>query len=73
MKKWYYLILVVALGFITCKVSGQEFEIRNGKFMLDGKPVQLICGEMHYTRIPREYWRDRLKRARAMGLNTISA
>lgn len=73
MKKWYYLILVIALGFITCKVSGQKFEIRDGKFMLDGKPVQLICGEMHYTRIPREYWRDRLKRARAMGLNTISA
>ena len=27
---------------------------------------------MHYARIPREYWRDRLKKARAMGLNTIS-
>ena len=28
---------------------------------------------MHYPRIPHEYWRDRLKRARAMGLNTVSA
>ena len=27
---------------------------------------------MHYPRIPREYWRARLKMARAMGLNTIS-
>lgn len=27
---------------------------------------------MHYERIPREYWRDRLKKARAMGLNTVS-
>ena len=27
---------------------------------------------MHYARIPREYWRDRLQKARAMGLNTIS-
>ena len=27
---------------------------------------------MHYARIPREYWRDRLKKARAMGLNTVS-
>ncbi len=27
---------------------------------------------MHYARIPREYWRDRLKKARAMGLNAIS-
>ena len=40
--------------------------------MLDGKPFQIISGEMHYARIPREYWRDRLKKARAMGLNTVS-
>jgi beta-galactosidase len=40
--------------------------------MLDGKPLQIISGEMHYPRIPREYWRDRLRKARAMGLNTIS-
>jgi len=40
--------------------------------VLDGKPFQIISGEMHYARIPREYWRDRLKKARAMGLNTIS-
>jgi beta-galactosidase len=27
---------------------------------------------MHYARVPREYWRDRFRKARAMGLNTIS-
>jgi beta-galactosidase len=27
---------------------------------------------MHYPRIPREYWRARLKMAKAMGLNTIT-
>ena len=26
---------------------------------------------MHFQRIPRAYWRDRLRKARAMGLNTI--
>lgn len=41
--------------------------------ILTGKDVQLICGEMHYPRIPHEYWRDRLHRAHAMGLNTVSA
>ena len=40
--------------------------------MLDGRPLQIISGELHYPRIPREYWRDRLHKARAMGLNTIS-
>lgn len=41
-------------------------------FLIDGKPFQIISGEMHYSRIPRAFWRDRLKKARAMGLNTIS-
>ena len=27
---------------------------------------------MHYARIPREYWRDRLRKAKAMGLNAIT-
>jgi len=27
---------------------------------------------MHYPRIPRAYWRDRFRKARAMGLNTIT-
>lgn len=46
--------------------------IEGDHFELDGKPLQIISGELHYERIPREYWRDRLKKARAMGLNTIS-
>lgn len=32
---------------------------------------QVISGSMFYPRIPRELWRDRFKKARAMGLNTI--
>jgi beta-galactosidase len=40
--------------------------------MFDGKPFEIISGEMHYARMPRAYWRDRLEKARAMGLNTIS-
>jgi beta-galactosidase len=43
-----------------------------GRFLLDGEPIQIISGEMHYARSPRAYWRDRLRKARAMGLNTIS-
>ena len=48
------------------------FGIEGRNFVLDGKPFQIISGEMHYERIPPEYWCDRLKKARAMGLNTIS-
>src|ERR1017187_3511669 len=48
------------------------FGVAGVKFMLDGKPFQIVAGEMHYARIPREYWRARLRMAKAMGLNTIT-
>jgi len=56
----------------SAKAEGHSFGIEGDHFVLDGKPFQIISGEMHYARIPREYWRDRLKKARAMGLNTVS-
>jgi beta-galactosidase len=49
------------------------FRLENGKFTLDGKPFQIISGEMHSPRIPRAYWRARLRMAKAMGLNTVTA
>jgi len=47
-------------------------DVPSGGFALDGKPFQIIAGEMHYPRIPREYWRARLKMAKAMGLNAVT-
>ncbi len=52
--------------------SHRNVQIAGPQFVVDGHPLQIISGEMHYPRIPREYWRDRMKKARAMGLNTIS-
>jgi beta-galactosidase len=49
------------------------FRVESGKFSLDGKPFQIISGEMHYPRIPRTYWHARLRMAKAMGLNTVTA
>ena len=47
-------------------------EIKNKQFLLDGKPFRILSGEMHYFRIPREYWRDRLLKLKACGLNTVA-
>ena len=44
----------------------------NSQFHLDGKPFQIRSAEIHPQRIPAEYWRHRLRQAKAMGLNTIS-
>jgi beta-galactosidase len=49
-----------------------KFEIGPDSFLLNGKPFQIISGEMHYPRIPPEYWRQRIHMARAMGLNAIT-
>jgi beta-galactosidase len=48
------------------------FNVEGDHFLLDGKPFQVISGELHYARIPREYWRARMQMAKAMGLNTIA-
>jgi len=48
------------------------FTVSGNQFLLNGKPFQIIAGSMHYTRVPRAYWRDRFRKARAMGLNTIT-
>lgn len=43
----------------------------NEEFLLDGKPFQMIAGEMHPARIPAEYWRHRIQMVKALGFNTI--
>lgn len=54
------------------KPAEHTFVVEGKSFRFDGAPLQIISGEMHYPRVPREYWRDRLRKAKAMGLNTIT-
>ena len=56
----------------TKTTAAHRFQVQDGKFLLDGKPFQVISGEMHYQRIPREYWRERFRMAKALGLNTVT-
>nr|CAH7754956.1 unnamed protein product [Callosobruchus chinensis] len=41
------------------------------KFQLNGKEMFIYSGAFHYFRTPRPYWRDRLRKMRAAGLNTV--
>lgn len=50
-----------------------EFSIGKEDFLLDGQRFQMRCGEIHFARVPREYWRHRLQLCKAMGLNTVCA
>lgn len=68
------LVLSLLCAFaISAQVARTGLRAENGQFTLEGKPFRIISGEMHYPRIPRAYWHDRLKMARAMGLNAVTA
>lgn len=41
------------------------------QFLLNGEPFRILSGAMHYFRVVPEYWRDRLEKMRAFGLNTV--
>ena len=59
-------------GVLPANVAATTFTIGDQDFLLDGKPFLIKAGEMHPARVPHEYWADRLKMIRAMGLNTVS-
>jgi beta-galactosidase len=73
-KKFCSIFLVLSFIF-SSNLSAQQkhtFEIKNGDFVYDDKPVKIISGEMHYPRIPHQYWRHRMQMLKAMGLNTVA-
>jgi len=48
------------------------FEAKENYFTLDGKPVYVYSGEIHYFRIDPSLWSKHLERAKEAGLNTVS-
>ena len=48
-----------------------RFEIGEQDFLLDGEPVRILSGALHYFRVHPDQWADRIHKARLMGLNTI--
>ena len=67
------LCLALSGGSLSSQKAKHTFSFSPTEFLLDGKPYQIISGEMHPARIPAEYWRHRIQMAKAMGCNTISA
>lgn len=67
---FFFFFLFAYAGF--SQKATHSFALADSVFLLDSKPFQIISGEMHCTRVPRAYWRDRMKMAKAMGLNTIA-
>ncbi len=74
MKFFISILLAILISYgITAQNKIHQFSLGKDDFLLDGKPLQMISGEMHPARIPKEYWRHRIQMAKAMGCNTIAA
>ncbi len=65
----------VASGALAAESGKTTFEVSTEKdaFLLNGEPFQIRCGELHFARVPRAYWRHRIKMCKALGLNTVCA
>uniref|UniRef100_A0A8C4EI92 Beta-1,3-glucuronyltransferase 1 (glucuronosyltransferase P) b n=1 Tax=Dicentrarchus labrax TaxID=13489 RepID=A0A8C4EI92_DICLA len=44
----------------------------SSQFTLEGQPFHILGGSVHYFRVPRAYWRDRLLKMKACGINTLT-
>uniref|UniRef100_A0A4W3GJ50 Glycoside hydrolase 35 catalytic domain-containing protein n=1 Tax=Callorhinchus milii TaxID=7868 RepID=A0A4W3GJ50_CALMI len=53
--------------------DGRSFTVDKQRdcFCKDGACFQYIAGSIHYFRVPRMYWRDRLRKMYMAGLNAI--
>ena len=49
----------------------KPFDVSEGRFVLNGEPVTILSGAVHYFRVVPEYWPDRLRKLKACGLNTV--
>ncbi|WP_326982013.1 beta-galactosidase family protein [Chryseobacterium sp. MYb264] len=66
------IVLIFLSSFLFSQNTNSSFEIKNSSFLLNGKPFTIYSGEMHYPRVPQEYWKHRLQMMKAMGLNTVA-
>ncbi|MGG3282156.1 beta-galactosidase [Paenibacillus solani] len=48
-----------------------SFMIQGDQFVMDGQPIRLLSGAIHYFRVVPEYWKDRLLKLKACGFNTV--
>ena len=71
--KILFVISFLLCGSSIVRAQKHHFSLSKTAFLLDGKPFQIISGELHPARIPHEYWRQRIQMAKAMGCNTIAA
>eukprot|EP00105_Crassostrea_gigas_P024869 XP_011445267.1 PREDICTED: beta-galactosidase isoform X1 [Crassostrea gigas] len=75
-RRWIFLSCCIVCLLSACQLSqaqNRTFEIDylGNTFVKDGKAFRYVSGSIHYMRVPKEYWRDRLEKMYAAGLDAI--
>ena len=69
------LALAACLGLTPApakpRIGDETFAIGDRKFLLNGRPFLIKAAEIHYARIPSDYWEHRIEMCKALGMNTI--
>ena len=48
-------------------------ELKDKRILIDGEPKIILCGEVHYFRLQREEWQDRINKLKKAGCNAIAS
>ena len=73
MKNKLLISLLVLFTFSSFSIAQNPGTFKVGKniFLLNDEPTIIKAAELHYTRIPREYWAHRIAMCKALGMNAI--
>ena len=74
-KKLLFALAMMVSVLLPAEAAGTSksgsFQVGDKTFLLNGKPFVVKAAEVHYPRIPREYWDQRIKMCKALGMNTL--
>ncbi|WP_348257489.1 beta-galactosidase, partial [Salmonella enterica] len=63
--------LVILLLLSQAEARSFVVDRQHDRFLLDGVPFRYISGSLHYFRVPRVLWADRLLKMKLSGLNAV--
>ena len=77
MKTFLLFIVLITTTCVSMGIPSSHTIIRQPHLMRlnineDTIPEKIFAAEIHYSRIPHQYWEHRLQMVKAMGFNALS-